>query len=550
MIKALVAQNGKVTAELFFKSRQQDDSPIIPETREMLDNQTLSIERNIEKTIDETVGELAAFNKTKTIAHRHPFLRVSRHDFDGICPGCFFSTFIKGRVCGMILHELVKKNMTVASAGKEAAKKYPEGCAKCDPDTCSRNNRRAPRMDAAAPRELWGRSHYLQSIPATHRIPRSALSDLPRYFNNSENVGKNRPQYLFEYNPSVIVIPPGQQPQHLIEEKPVYLASFRVSTLHFCFPKPREVMKMVYGPPGPKNYLALAVLREDFSIIEDVVIDFSSEIVIDITKSLKNILLVHEFEDTRLFVLHNQIYLALSKDIIPVSISSQPEKNEDQLDLSPYYMFPSNLLVTLRNFKSCHFEPVGKNFKYFVDARNKTVVELYPMRGKVPIDLDSPCHKAKELEVINNPPEPLPARTFNSNDEVHFANQRIYNPKIEWNERGSACCVPFSDPRSANISSPLLMGATHSKTKFLGKTTSSDIGGGVPANSYWSSFYAMEPMPPYRVVAWTGKFCLGYPTDEEAEENPYAGMSRTGKLWFGESLECPRIHFRECFRNL
>lgn len=55
----------------------------------------------------------------------------------------------------------------------------------------------------------------------------------------------------------------------------------------------------------------------------------------------------------------------------------------------------------------------------------------------------------------------------------------------------------------------------------------------------------MTPGPPHTIVAISGKFCLGFPSDEEvAQQNPYGHATLSRKLRMGhEYFECPSIHF-------
>lgn len=90
------------------------------------------------------------------------------------------------------------------------------------------------------------------------------------------------------------------------EESPVYLASYRVSNQQSCF-HPDVTLAMIGGSwkdrPKQKDYLALALLRSDLSIIQDVVVDFPPHRLQD---------------DFRLFVLHGQVYVGSRCWIAPV----------------------------------------------------------------------------------------------------------------------------------------------------------------------------------------------------------------------------------------
>jgi hypothetical protein len=45
------------------------------------------------------------------------------------------------------------------------------------------------------------------------------------------------------------------------------------------------------------------------------------------------------------------------------------------------------------------------------------------------------------------------------------------------------------------------------------------------------------------MVAQSGYFCLGFPTQDEQESNPLVRATTWRKLTLGEEFDCPRIHF-------
>ena len=55
----------------------------------------------------------------------------------------------------------------------------------------------------------------------------------------------------------------------------------------------------------------------------------------------------------------------------------------------------------------------------------------------------------------------------------------------------------------------------------------------------------MEPGSPNSVVAQSGKFCLGFPDEDEvATQNPYGRAAIARKLRLaGDYFDCPAIHF-------
>ena len=158
------------------------------------------------------------------------------------------------------------------------------------------------------------------------------------------------------------------------------------------------------------------------------------------------------------------------------------------------------------------------------------------MGEKAPVDLVAKCVPIKAGSSKKFDLE-LPPPSFVTSDGLHFSRQQIYDPPYT-SERGSSCCVPFQDQNGKE----LLLGISHSKTRFKAKEKRDNLKGNVAANEFFSSFYVMEPTAPYRVIARTGRFCFGFSSPEELESNPFA-LSNTEKLQIGQTYNCPRIHF-------
>lgn len=100
---------------------------------------------------------------------------------------------------------------------------------------------------------LIQRSRTLQlsagAVPARNRIPPSAGQNVTEYFMASpQHVAPHR-KYLFDYNPSIIRVRENQVPEALAAEA-VYLASFRVSNLNYCF------------HPGTLTNVTMAFMKE------------------------------------------------------------------------------------------------------------------------------------------------------------------------------------------------------------------------------------------------------------------------------------------------
>ena len=193
----------------------------------------------------------------------------------------------------------------------------------------------------------------------------------------------------------------------------------------------------------------------------------------------------------------------------------------------------------------------SKNLLYFVDpSTNATMVSHFP-RGNPHdvrwVDLETKC---RHQNITPPPPrfnatldwEEIPP-SFHTIDEQLYHGRTInrrtkkgfYMP-----DRGSACCVWIPDVRSSNstTSKRLLLAVVHPKTIFPGKT----LPKGVIPNSYFSRFIAIEPTFPYRIVARSGLFCLGY--SEESDSGHPLWSERFDPLTMGGvSFDCPRITF-------
>ncbi|GKY94992.1 hypothetical protein MPSEU_000463800 [Mayamaea pseudoterrestris] len=376
------------------------------------------------------------------------------------------------------------------------------------------------RMDDIAPPEVSGRTFYLQSVPDKHRIPRTALSDLDSYFSKAENLHPQR-EYFFEYNPSILKIPDGYKLPESLTEKPVYLASFRLTTIQMCVMGTKNMYNGSAWPPEGKA-LGLALLRADFSIIADVAIDVKA-----IDKSV---------QDYRIFEFDNQLYLSSHYLMWPFWLETfngtghyGAVKLKHKFDIANEQQHPFD--VYIRQAASCARYSKGrngKNLNFFKDLEtNEIMMELLPMGPKMRIDLNKSCDWNGEPQEPDTEPPSVSEATFRTMEELHYGTSSLF-----WNDRGSACCVSIADPRNVT-GPPLLLGIAH------GKTLKGPYNGF--AHQYTSSFYAMESVRPYGVVAKTGRFCLGFPSEHE-EDNPYARLNmRT--LFVGESVNCPRIHF-------
>jgi hypothetical protein len=450
------------------------------------------------------------------------------------------------------------RTMTLlVEAGRNIAAQRPNYCGRCDPDQCSAADKHYWRFDAAGPTELGpsstvsstpaiaSRTHYLQSIGPEARLPVSALPNLTAFFANPQHVYPVK-DYLFEFNPSLVQLPASQIPDVGVDGGgAVYLASFRVSNMHNCVTDPDTILRMMGGTwkrakTQVKDYLGLALLRADLTIVADTVVDAKD--------------IVHKMQDPRLFVLHDQIYVGsyhrmtplwLVPPVLPSTITDNDGVPSNATIQVPN-MWESNMTVWLRTFGACtkdrEIQRKGKNLNFFVDADNRTMMEMFPKGPKEEIELDVRCTKS----AVEDPPgtfvfpnmSAIPPPSFGTVEELDLARERIFEPAIT-GDRGSYCCVPITVKGQH-----LLLGIAHSKTKYNHKQgTDAYSAGQIQANHFFSSFYAIQDRAPYNVVARSGKFCLGFAQDEDESDNPYTMMNRVPLQLMGKTFDCPRIHF-------
>jgi hypothetical protein len=141
-----------------------------------------------------------------------------------------------------------------------------------------------------------------------------------------------------------------------------------------------------------------------------------------------------------------------------------------------------------------------------------------------------------------------PSPSFATLDEYDMARMRGMDMEPFCNERGSACCVPIQHPQTGQA---LLLGISHSKTRFKYKNGPGRAGNDLEPNHFTSSFYAIEAEAPYQLVAQTGRFCLGTARPIEYWQeginhnvNPYYNISASNKkLWLMQEYDCPVIHY-------
>lgn len=428
----------------------------------------------------------------------------------------------------MLFHYMVTRNIAEDKAFEMIMKRYRECRLSCK-GNCSEADHVTGvlwRMDDMAPPTAYARTFFLKSVPSKHRIPEEALSDLDTFFANKENVYPKR-SYFFEYNPSIARIPDGYTLPEGLPDKPVYIASFRLATTQQCVTGDTELTMFggSYPYPADDNALGIALLRADLTVIADVAVNM---------RPMDSIV-----QDFRVFAFNNQVYLSSHYFMRPIWLVQPMGDNLPEiLKLPPKFDDPSPPAfdVYIRRFPSCvkykEGKRNGKNLNFFKDHDTQDIMmELRPMGSKIRIDLNKRCtHDAADQEPhVDPPPDAVSIPSFRTMEERYFGEILVFK-----SDRGSACCVTFEDPRNPS-GPPLLLGISHAKTlKGQGQADNFE-------NQYASRFYAMESVKPYKVVAMTGRFCLGFPHESE-NDNPYARLNLR-PLVMVEQFDCPRIHF-------
>jgi hypothetical protein len=508
--------------------------------------------------------------------------RRNDRDFiqDAICSGCRHAlvtrhsnpnnnqTLATTR-CGVLIHQLMyhpinTPQISLVHAVQQVANEYPVDCKLCR--SCSPRDQKYWRYDRIldAANASSGRTLLLPSVPNKHRIPNSAMRNMTAYFLDPRNAYPHR-EYLFDYNPSIVLLPTSIRPTATA----YYLASFRVSNRHFCLrPSDRQLMMRGIKTTPAQEWLGLALLDQDLNMLQDTVLDMRDT---DFAKQ-------GGAEDYRLFVLPTsnrslQLYVASNDMIAPIWIHDDAPADSHIVPTRVFEPLLSSsttdLVVSMRPFVSCApcFKArrrglCGKNFNYFVNASGQVLAEVWPSAPHMArvVNLQERCQRQLEPEqtVDVNNASLLPS--FATLEELYFPNLEA-NQMLLTRGRGGVCCIDMQHPIRTHPT--LRVGIMHSKTPSQGKNRlpmSSGLSESGPTagsttnatassssslmdNHYLSRLYAFEPTAPYRMVAVSGLFCFGFPSPQEERAVPLVRLTRWRKLRIGQEYDCPRIHF-------
>lgn len=413
------------------------------------------------------------------------------------------------------------------------------------------------RMDQVGPKVIYAKTHYFQSLPtAEYRFPRVPLSNLTNYF---EMQRFRTQKFYWEYNPSLVPLPSNQVPIFLNASEPFYLGVYRISNQQGCFTmdqtKPSGKEQVNLGTAGPVDLMGFAILNAtSLDIVAETIVNAGGR-------------------DYRLFRNGDHIYLTRDTGFWEVWLHETPTNQErDRTEMLPFVRNEKNgfpIYKGHRNYCCTSHLCKGKNFNYFVDSHGKLMVDSRSMGPHIVEGVDlvkkGSCHVKTfqppmtehnyTLTSSNTTNFPLyvtrgvPPESFHTTDEPYFAKHKV--KKLPYSEeRGTACCIRIPNQlKNATISSDcLLVGVSHTKiTKWedeLMRTHNVSF----TLRQYNSRFYAFEPIPPYRVLAQSGRFCMPYPpatatNGEEEESNPNMPFIRNIPLVVGHDHTCPYITF-------
>ena len=456
--------------------------------------------------------------------------------FGNLCPGCQLAS--EGDIrCGEELRDAVRYYATalnrteddpdvIRHAGKNVSTKHYILCSRCDPDACSQDQKLFLRFDFATPRIVRAYTlPFLPSVPKQLRLPLDAVRDPIAYFSNDTNLMNNR-IYLFDYNPSLVRLQTHQSPLYL-NETAAYLASVRVSSHNSAFAG--ELSAIARSPSMPvkeyHNYLGLALLREDFSIIDSAV--FGAPLYFNGDRA-----------DFRLYNFNGQIYFTLYDEIARLSLANLSLQPDSFRVMRDAFNSTHPFMVKFDNkVKACCSDFCqGKNFNYFSGNNSDEIwVETSPVEPHaVERVLFGKC-PPNSSQVFTDDASMGFRQSFGSVEEVYLPKHGYFQYPPYTPHRGTACCLEMQHPRTQ---SPLLVGISHRKTW----RPRHDLN--LTSRQYTLNFYAFEARPPYTIVSMSGSFCFGHSEHgSESKENYLVNLTRMASVVMGETMACPFIQF-------
>jgi len=356
------------------------------------------------------------------------------------------------------------------------------------------------------------------------------------------------------------------------------------------------------------RYLGLVLFSADFVILDETLVVMPPYYKGDYrlfvlktptsTRSNTNKTTLHDDSNVGIYIgmehLIAQLYMGRTSD---------PEwhRQPNTRLLSTAFPSSSDWMVEMADFYSCCESSAceGKNFQFFQTnslddpqkVANQAYVETNPFgpHSVERVNLKEPCRNADPdprtdanidnvIRDVNVSSDIEPS--FATTDEEYFVSQGFYElPYTE--SRGTACCVSIRVPASyleqtqtskglhdadANVSEDvsnqtethvdLLVGLSHQKIPFWRDVLKESQGLNFTVRQYTYNFYAFEPKLPFRILALSGRFCLGHASHEEVASihNNTDGSHRVGAnnlvnltlrhpVVMGDVLQCPFITF-------
>eukprot|EP01082_Thalassiosira_pseudonana_P007796 g6360.t1 g6360 contig23:282506-283525(-) len=174
------------------------------------------------------------------------------------------------------------------------------------PDYSKFNTSFPPVLYASSPGSL-------SSIPSSHRAPRHLIDaqSFTEYYSKWDNT--KDPPSLFVYNPSIV--PLVSSTTQTSTDNAVYLATFRVSSIHSCGFPTYEFWKY------PADYLGIALLDNTLQVSS--LKAYSLDIVVDVNAHLPKIFEGGslKFQDVRLFIIHDRVYMSSGVYLVPICVT-------------------------------------------------------------------------------------------------------------------------------------------------------------------------------------------------------------------------------------
>jgi hypothetical protein len=453
------------------------------------------------------------------------------------CDGCRFQKLINKPnnmyTCGYILppynwnRTLHKLNM------QQFIAEHPE-CSHCL--DCSQGL--YYRYDAVAPKIKQGHTFYMKTVPALNRFPVDHINNVTKFLSEETD---NTTEMLWEFNPSIIVLPASVR-RRLGNDEFVYLASFRLSSATFCWWEGTAQDALKRYKDDFISYIGLALLRKDLSVIEEGYYTW-----------------MRKHSDFYLFVMedNDDILLTTGNYNIPLYLLPRNESlTQSMTELRNYASTTGMPKVAIHaRHSSCSNKAgkrvgnfIDKNLNYFVDADNNRLVEFWPME---PHEVDlmgttldpefTPEWKLNKSDTVISGKLLEPKPTFGTIEEPFRSQfEKFHEP---WGrDRGSACCIKLSSP-SIPMGS-LLVGISHvqlQRSPFIFPPWFNQSTFVRSELFYLSRFYAFQPTAPYNIVAKSGVFCLGWPSQGERGSSPFQNLGES--LKFIEQYNCPAINY-------